>query len=51
MKKNNNPKTAKSSKSIAPSSLHKKGYRPSGAETSSGCKPPNVGTSVNKHKK
>lgn len=31
--------------------LHTNGYKPSGPNTSEGCKPPNVGTGVNKKSK
>lgn len=51
MKKNNDIKAVKKSIGRVPASSHKWGYKPVGLETSSGLKLPNVGSSVNKHKK
>lgn len=55
MKKSNSKNSSQSSKSIVsnngrPQGIHKNGYRPSGPNTSSDCTPPNIGSSVNKHK-
>lgn len=51
-KKNVSKNSSRASKNeIRSSGLHTHGYKPSGPNTSEGCKPPNVGTGVNKKSK
>lgn len=55
MKANNKPSKSISGRDsrdyrVGPG-LHTNGYRPNGPNTSEGCKPPNVGTGVNKKSK